>query len=601
MALTGDLALLHIIDIIQLIHTTRQSGTLSVRGSKGESRIIFSNGYIVGANHLSNRVRIGSVLVAMKAITVEDLKYSLELQKKAGKDRRPLVSTLKQLGRIKDDAAFRGLKKLIEITVVELIGWKTGAFTFDSDAIAVSPECTYHLGDMEQEQSFDAQMVLMDALRIYDEKERDRAFGNEVPSDEDLYAEALPSADEAASNTSVITADILGLADIEQLENRIPVKVVVEGFDPVAIHRKIIRKGLADFPAEKQEELVAFLKDATDRGSYYEGTGRQRRHPLAIIVLSLDELLTHSLMTVCKNDGISIFRISLKADIERVIGQCYNMSIQPVMVFDTPDESGSGLSEEDLAGLRIHIRSLYPLISFVQFIPSGSFRYALRCLGDCVRTVFPKPDRSADRETFVGDMIMFLEAFSSAARCLLVAPVVSSSEDLLGMLKEKSAALRLREDLGDISSLLLDAVSLSFERSILFLCEGTELIAKKAFVPIGGKEADWNQEQPLGIPLGRHSVFDDVIESGQVFYGECNDELLHDYLFEKIGEPLDRTVFILPLKVSGQVKALIYADFGHSELSSVIPDVFEVLAIEAGLILENVRYRQQILNAAIKH
>lgn len=600
MALTGDLALLHITDIIQLIHTTRQSGTLSIQGIKGESRIIFSNGYIVSANHLSNRVRIGSVLVAMKSITVEDLKFSLEVQKKAGKDRRPLVSTLKQLGKIKDDAAFKGLKRLIEITVVELISWKTGTFIFDADAIAVSPECTYHLGDMEQEQSFDAQMVLMDALRVYDERERDRAFGNEVPSDEDLYAEALPSAEEAASNKSVITADILGLADLEQLENRIPVKVAAEGFDPVAIHRKIIRKGLADFPADKQEELVAFLKNAMDKGSYYEGTGRQRRHHLAIILLSVDELLMHSLMTVCKNDGISIFWVSQDADMERVIEQCYNMSIQPVLVFDTPGEAGAGLSEKDLAALRLHIRSLHPLVSFVQFIPPGSYRYALQCLGDCVRTVFPKPDRSADREAFVGDMIMFLEAFSNAARCVLMDPVVSSSEDLLSMLKEKSAALRQREDLGDISSLLLDAVSLSFERSILFVWEGTELVAKKAFVPIGGKAADWDQEQHLGVPLGKHSVFDDVIESGQVFYGECDDEMLHGHLFAKIGEPLNRTVFILPLKVSGQVKALIYADFGHSELTSVFPDAFEVLAIEAGLILENARYRQQILNIAKK-
>jgi len=67
MALTGDLAQLHITDIIQLIHTTRQSGNLSIEGPRGESRIIFSNGYIVGANHLNSRVRIGSVLVAMKS------------------------------------------------------------------------------------------------------------------------------------------------------------------------------------------------------------------------------------------------------------------------------------------------------------------------------------------------------------------------------------------------------------------------------------------------------------------------------------------------------------------------------------------------------
>ena len=63
MAFTGDLEHLPIVDIIQLVHTTRKSGIFSVKGSKGESRIVFSSGYIVGANHINNSVRIGTVLV----------------------------------------------------------------------------------------------------------------------------------------------------------------------------------------------------------------------------------------------------------------------------------------------------------------------------------------------------------------------------------------------------------------------------------------------------------------------------------------------------------------------------------------------------------
>ena len=599
MALTGDLAQLHITDIIQLIHTTRQSGTLSVEGSRGESRIIFSNGYIVSANHLNSCVRIGSVLVTMKAISVEDLKFALDTQKKAGSDRKPLVSTLKYLGRLKDDAAFRALKKLIEITVVELISWKEGTFTFDADAIAVSPECTYHPGEMEQEQSFDAQMVLMDALRVYDERERDRISGAEIPSDEDLYAEVLPSSfsPEPASNKPAITADILGLADLDQLENRIPIKVVVEEFDPVTIHRRIIRKILADFSVEEQEAFIAFLKDAMDRGSYYEGTGRQNRHPVAIILFSGDELLMHALMTVCKNDGISIFGVRQEADIERVIEQCYKMSIQPVLVFDAPDDAGAGLSEKDMTSLRLLIRSIYPHISFVQFVPSGSYQYAVHCLGDGVRTIFPKPDRTVGRQTFIADMIMFLEAFRNAARCILTDAPVSSTAEVLTSLKEKTAALRLLEELGEVSDLLFETISSSFERCILFAVEESGLAAKKALLPSRETAPTENLDQLFIVPLGKYSVFDDVVESGQAFYGESDDEVLHGHLFQKIGEPHNSNVFILPLKVSGQVKALIYADFGQKELSFAYTDAFELLAVEAGLILENALYRQQILRA----
>lgn len=602
MALTGDLAQLHITDIIQLIHTTRQSGNLSVEGSRGESRIIFSNGYIVSANHLNSRVRIGSVLVAMKAISAEDLKLALDLQKKAGINRKPLVNTLKQLGKLKDDAAFRGLKKLIELTVVELISWKEGTFTFDADAIAVSPECTYQPGEMEQEQSFDAQMVLMDALRVYDERERDRMSDIEVPADEDLYTEVFPSVfpPEPAAKGPAITADILGLADIEQLENRIPVKPVTGGFDPVTIHREMIRKVLADFPAEDQEKLVAFLKDAMDRGSFYDGTGWQKRHSMAIILFSRDELLTHSLMTVCKNDGISIFGVSQRADIERVIDQCYKMSILPVLVFDTPDDAGVGLSEKDMTALRLHIKSLHPFISFVQLVSFGSYQYALHCLSEGVRTVCPKPDRTANRETFITDMIMFLETFRNMARCILIDPTVSSAAEILRALKKKTAALRQLDDLSEVSAFLLEAISISFERSILFIVEGSGLSAKQALIPALEKELTQNQNQLPSVPLGKYSVFDDVVEAGQLFYGESDDEVLHDHLFQKIGEPRTRTVFILPLKISGQVRALVYADFGDKEVSSVFTDAYEVLAIEAGVILENALYRQQILKTAKK-
>ena len=83
MAFTGDLEHLNIVDIIQLVHATRQSGIFSVKGANGESRIVFSAGYIVGANHIDNSVRIGTVLVKTGAITIDDLKQAMGVMKNA--------------------------------------------------------------------------------------------------------------------------------------------------------------------------------------------------------------------------------------------------------------------------------------------------------------------------------------------------------------------------------------------------------------------------------------------------------------------------------------------------------------------------------------
>jgi len=140
MALTGDLEHLNIVDIIQLIHSTRQSGIFSIKGSLGESRIIFSAGNIVGATHIDNSVRIGTVLVKTGVITVDDLRKAMGVAKNAAKNPAPLLATLVQMGTLKRDAALRGLQKLVELTIVELMSWTKGTFTFDTDALVVSPE-----------------------------------------------------------------------------------------------------------------------------------------------------------------------------------------------------------------------------------------------------------------------------------------------------------------------------------------------------------------------------------------------------------------------------------------------------------------------------
>src|SRR3990172_5669207 len=215
MALTGDLEHLNIVDIIQLIHATRQSGIFSVKGNNGESRIVFSAGNIVGANHIDNSVRIGTVLVKTGALTIDDLKQAMGVKKNADKNRMLLLATLVQMGKLKREDALRGLKKLAQLTIVELMTWTKGTFTFDTDAIVVSSEGGHDL-------EVDAQMVLMDALRISDERERDRREGKEVPSFAALYPDVVPeeNEEEATGERSTVTADDLGLADLDRLEKK---------------------------------------------------------------------------------------------------------------------------------------------------------------------------------------------------------------------------------------------------------------------------------------------------------------------------------------------------------------------------------------------
>ena len=206
MSFTGDLEHLPIVDVIQLLNATRKSGVLGVRGRKGESQLVFRDGYIISASHLNNTLRIGQVLVERGAITEDNLERALEEQSKSGSKRRPLIGTLLEMGLVKEKDAYAGLQALIEMTIVEILTWKRGAFILDPRPDQATDGYQYCPKDISREISIDTQGVLMDSLRIFDEKVRDGEMSLEDDSKEEPE----------------ITEDDLGLADLDQMERRIP-------------------------------------------------------------------------------------------------------------------------------------------------------------------------------------------------------------------------------------------------------------------------------------------------------------------------------------------------------------------------------------------
>ncbi len=598
MAFTGELEHLHIVDIIQLVNTARKSGTFSVKGVKGESRIIFSNGYIVGASHLNNKIRIGTVLVKMNAITREDLEQALRVQEKAGKDRKPLISTLIELGKLGRDEATKGLKKLIEITLAELVGWTSGTFTLDTDAISVSSECSYPLSKMEQEISLDAQMLLMDALRIYDERERDREAGKTLSSDEELFADAAPSAgaikkDERAA---VITADDLGLGDLEHLERKMPESLPEdETFDPVEIHRQKIKETLIGFAAGEQEAFVSFLEKETQTRAAHDDLQKYGGPAKAIIFLSSDELIKHSVMTICKAHDVLVFATEGEEELNSIIAQCLKIKVFPVLVLDDQEPSEVIFTREKILDLRQRVMGRYPQIAVIQMTSLPDNNFIVNSLHDGVRAVFPKPSRETGKTTFIPDTIYFLEALKSYIFGFFREMQESAAaENHLNTVKERVLAMRDIKEPSEVSIALLRSVSEIFERSISFVVDRTELIGEKAIGVYAEREAGPTSVTRLKVPLSKPSVFWDAVEKGEVFCGESNDEVLRKDLFEAIGEPISPAIIVLPMKRRGKTVALMYGDFGSKEAVHVQSDLLEILANEAGLVLENVLYRKKL-------
>jgi hypothetical protein len=593
MAFTGDLEHLHIVDIIQLLHTTRKSGLFSVKGTKGESRIVFSSGFIVGANHIDNSVRIGTVLVKSGAITIDDLKQAMGVTKDAVKNPVPLMATLIQMGKLKREDALRGLKKLVEMTIVELMSWTQGQFTFDTETIPV-----YSSGDVEQDVGVDAQMVLMDALRIFDERERDRGAGKEVPSFEALYADVLPAESGSATKgeRSTITADDLGLADLDRLEKKIPRPVSeMEIFDPVEIHRQKIKEILAGFSFEEQEAFVSYLRKSVGRKAAPDAAAKQANN--AVVIFSGDKLIRHSVMSICNDEGVPVFSTDDEKDLEKIVSQCLSTLRMPVVVFDSPARSEGGFSEDKIISLRNRMREKHAAVPLLQLASSQETHFILQSYNDGVRAVLPKPLKEVRRETYVQDTITFLDAFKSYIKGFQYRP--EDTDTYVKKLKDGIKSLRGLTNPSDAPLVLLAAVAEMFERAVTFLVRPSELVGERGIGVSSEKSMGPAPADSLKIPLSKPSVFRDVLEKGLAYYGESSDEAVKE-LFRKIGKPLSPAVVLLPLTIDRKVIAIVYGDFGKKEASPVQLDILEILSQQISIALEYEFFRRQMMKAAQK-
>ena len=351
MSFTGDLELLPIVDVVQLLHSTRKSGILRVRCHKGECQLVFKDGYFVSANHLNNRIKIGKILVDLKVITPEILDQALMAQKEAGPSQKPLIITLIEKGLVNEKDAYKGLEQLIEMTVVEVLTWKKGTFTLDMLPESVTDEFIYYTGKMNGEIKIDTQRILMDALRIIDEKTRDGELVEEEYAEGEIAQEEPESGREAAS----LSLDDLGLADIDRLETRIPeVFSVLEDRDPGRNLRRELEKVASGYSVQEREAYALFFEElslsstVTDpRMNHYIQAQAQ-----SILFFSADAFYRYAVTAVCKNAGVLVFATNEDENLDLIIEQSLAKNSLPLLVLDAPQSDDENFSQERISLFR---------------------------------------------------------------------------------------------------------------------------------------------------------------------------------------------------------------------------------------------------------
>ncbi|HEY1532436.1 MAG TPA: DUF4388 domain-containing protein [Polyangiaceae bacterium] len=128
-ALSGDISVISIAEVLQLLDLQRQTGVLSIFTRQSEITLYVKMGRLEFAASRGLRIefRIGRYLVEDGAITREELNTVLD--NRAG-SKRLLGELLVQLGMATEEHVRRALVRQTTELVYEVVRWKTGRFTF---------------------------------------------------------------------------------------------------------------------------------------------------------------------------------------------------------------------------------------------------------------------------------------------------------------------------------------------------------------------------------------------------------------------------------------------------------------------------------------
>ncbi len=171
MALSGSLQDVPVTDLLQFIHVGVRSGTLSLEGLAGRAEIAFHRGRIVSACSGGGQ-RLGELLLAAGAVEPEALADALRAQQEEV-PRRALGQVLLAREAMTPQDLSNVLTEHVRRVVGGVLGWRQGQFTFDPDEVTLIDGLAMSPAELLPQLAVDTQMVLLDALRLFDEKNRD--------------------------------------------------------------------------------------------------------------------------------------------------------------------------------------------------------------------------------------------------------------------------------------------------------------------------------------------------------------------------------------------------------------------------------------------
>jgi hypothetical protein len=180
MSIGGSLVDIAIVDLLQFVHMSQRSGTLLLERNSEQAHISFHRGRIASA-WSPRSPSVASYLVQQGKLTKEQLEWIVERQR-TQPPTRSLGKALLEEGTVSWSDLREAVATKVEHTVYELIGWRDGTFSLLADEVRVDDDITFAPGDVLPEVDIDTQGILLEAVRLFDERSRDAGAVPSLPN-----------------------------------------------------------------------------------------------------------------------------------------------------------------------------------------------------------------------------------------------------------------------------------------------------------------------------------------------------------------------------------------------------------------------------------
>jgi hypothetical protein len=532
LSLNGKLEDVSLADVMQFVHLGRRTGTLSLSRGTQEAEIGFHRGQIVSAWSPGSK-RLGDLLVSKQLITPDRLRELLRLQA-SEHPRRSIGQVLVASGTLEFEDIRKAIEEQIEKSVYLLVTWTTGSFEFALDELKPIDDIAMYPGDVIPKLDLNTQMVLLEATRILDEKQRPGGprenVGERVITTPEPEPENEGSLRLGESRTLESVAETLG--GFEDLEIPLEPGVETDGLLPEAAHRRLqIVSGDRQL-VDQMTELIRPEIAVVVRIPLREAGNRLPGEPTPTIVMLDMREGYHS-----TEDLLAIRRSRPRSS---VIG-----------VVDTPDATTKAFEAGALAAIAPDPQAL-----------AACFHSLVRTLQDAG----PGSNASVSSSTRAG--------FARLRRVLA---------DIRSGLLSATMALNL-----------MHIISESVERGVLFLVRKDSLTALGAFGFSSDNRPLAEVTRSIRLDLGEDNVLTRCVADGQPRSLNYEHSHLPGGFSDIVGRPRSGQIVVFPVLGAERVISVVYTDNGNKNRAIEDIELLELATAQVGVAFENELLRRQI-------